>query len=285
MVRPSKIARKARRAHKRQHEDLRKQQQLPISEYCHLCSATKPREIKKAIGESHGPSSQPQAPQRFRRSKLPHFLKRNRFPAGILVALSHVSQAQTANDPEFGTERDRSVYWADASRRGDGDFSCGIGVAHQYTTETWVELSWSIRASTDVSVLEIYAIAKALEVAGERCLNMEPEHRPKGLLRKIPYGEELVGPGLHAAEKLDTLKVAVELRWVPSHAGILGNEKADHAAKRGQRNVERQELLKIEIPGLETPQLQQYSRKLSALLDRWYRDSDRNMCEEKDEAW
>ena len=104
-------------------------------------------------------------------------------------------------------------------------------------------------------VLEICAIAKPLEIAWERCRNVEAEQRPSSVciysdcsdalkyfqrlgpslagLGRFPYGEELVGPGLHAAEELSTLKIAVELRYVPGHSGVRGNVKADRAARRG----------------------------------------------------
>jgi len=42
-------------------------------------------------------------------------------------------------------------------------------------------------------------------------------------------GEELVGPGAIAGEELSNLKIEVNLRYVPGHAGNKGNFKADHA--------------------------------------------------------
>lgn len=255
MVRPSKLARKAQREHERQQGLLRKQN-LPICEGCDLCSAIKSRGIKKeAAGESHGPSSQPQAHQQSRRSKLRQYLKRNLFKADVLIVPRHDPHVQMVNDLDCSAEQDRSVYWTDASRLGDRTFRCGIGLAYLSFAETWAELSWSVRASTDTRVLEICAIAKALEIARERCRKLEAEQRPSSVciysdcpdalnyfqqlgpslagLRKFPYGEELVGPGLHAAEELSTLKIAVELRYVPGHTGVLGNVKADRAARRG----------------------------------------------------
>ncbi|KAL8929672.1 MAG: hypothetical protein Q9172_000351 [Xanthocarpia lactea] len=254
MVRPSRLARKARREHERQQEILRKQH-LPICEGCDLCSAISSRRIKRATVESHVPSSQPQGHQQSRRSKLRQYLKRNHFEADILITPRHDPHVQMANDLGFSSEQDRSVYWTDASRIGDRNFCCGIGVAYLSSAETWAELSWSIRASTNLYVLEICAIAKALEIAWERCRNVEAEQRPSSVciysdcsdalryfqqlgpslagLGRFPYGEELVGPGLHAAEELSTLKIAVELRYVPCHSGVLGNGKADRAARRG----------------------------------------------------
>lgn len=161
-----------------------------------------------------------------------------------------------ANDFDFDAQQDRLVYWTDASRL--KHFGCGIGVVYRSSTDMWAELSWSVRASTKTLVLEIYAIAKALEIAGERCRTAEAEQRPSsvcvysdcpdaleyflqfgqslGGLAKIPYGGELVGPGLLAAEEISILKIAVELRYVPGHTAILGNVKADRAAKRGAKH-------------------------------------------------
>ncbi|KAL8680227.1 MAG: hypothetical protein Q9186_003585 [Xanthomendoza sp. 1 TL-2023] len=254
MVRPSRLARKARREHERQQEILRKQE-LPICKGCDLCSATESRGIKKALRESDEPSSQLQAHHQSRRNKLRRYLKRNLFEAEILIAPKHISIVEMANDLDFGADQDRSVYWTDASKRDSG---CGIGVAYLSSAGAWAHLSWSVRASTDTYALEIYAIAKALEIARERCRNVEAEQRPSsvcvysdcsdalryflqfgpslGGLGRILYGKELVGPGLHAAEELSNLRVAVELRYVPGHAGILGNLKADRAARRGAKH-------------------------------------------------
>ncbi|KAL8912699.1 MAG: hypothetical protein Q9171_002332 [Xanthocarpia ochracea] len=257
MVRPSRLARNARREHERQQGILRKQH-LPICEGCDLCSAINSRRIKKAIGESHVPSGQSQAHQQSRRRKLRQYLKGNLFEADILIAPRHDPHAQMVNDLGFSAEQDRSVYWTDASRLGVRNFCCGIGVAYLSSAERWAELSWSIRASTNTYVLEICAIAKALEIAWERCCNVEAEQRPTSVciysdcsealkyfqqlgpslagLGRFPYGEELVGPGLHAAEELSTLKIAVELRYVPGHSGVVGNVKAYRAAKRGAKH-------------------------------------------------
>lgn len=104
----------------------------------------------------------------------------------------------------------------------------------------------------------MYAIAKALGVAWERYRNVEVEQTPSSIriysdcpgalesflrfrhtldkLRRFPNGEELVGPGILAAEELGALNVALELRYVPCHAGIRGNMIANRAANRGTRN-------------------------------------------------
>ena len=254
MVRPSRLARKAQRAHERQQENLRKQN-LPSCEGCDLCSATKAREIKKAIRDSYLPFSQRQENRQSPRSKLRQYLKKDLFEGDIVITPEHIVLAEVANGVDFGAEQDRLVYWTDGSRLKDS--YCGIGVSYRSSTETWAELSWSVRGSIKTHALEIYAIAKALELAGERCRNVEAEQRPSSIciysdcsgaleyflqfgqtlagLRRLPHGEELVGPGILAAEELSALNIVVQLRYVPGHAGILGNVKADRAARRGAR--------------------------------------------------
>jgi ribonuclease HI len=149
----------------------------------------------------------------------------------------------------------RLVYWTDGSRLKD---SCGIGISYCFSTETWIELSWRVRRTTKTHILEIYAIAKALEIALVHYRNVKAKQRPSKVciysdcpgaleyfdrfrrtligLQRIPNGEELVGPGIIAANNLSALKVRVELKYVPGHAGIQGNLKADRAARRGAKH-------------------------------------------------
>ena len=117
-------------------------------------------------------------------------------------------------------------------------------------------------------MLEVYAIAKAIEIAWERCRNLDAEQRPSNIviycdcpaaleffarfrltlseLERLAHGEELVGPGIIASEGLSALEVEVELRYVPGHAGITGNLKADRAARGGARHsVGKQEAARL----------------------------------------
>ncbi|KAG7007778.1 ribonuclease H1 [Physcia stellaris] len=252
MVRPSRLARTARRAHERQQVTARKER-LKSGEDGDVFSATDTQEIEEAMRDSHVPCSQRPVRKQSPRSKLRRFLKRNIFQGDILIVPYHVDVARLVDDSNLAVEQKRSVYWTDASEV--MNLGCGIGVVYRSPTAPWAELSWSVQASRKTSALEIYAIAKALEIARERCCTMELEQRPNSVcvysdcfgaleyflrfgktlaaLRSIPYGEELVGPGLLAAEELSTLNIAVELRYVPGHTGILGNERADRAARRG----------------------------------------------------
>ena len=158
---------------------------------------------------------------------------------------------------EVDFEQDRLVFWTDGSRF--GDCRCGIGVVYRTSTFSWTELSWSAPKSLKSHVLEVYAIAKALEIAWECCHDMEMEQRPSSVciysdclgaleyfsnfrqtltgLKELPYGEVLVGPGIIAAERLSILNVATKLQYVPGHSSIQGNAYAHRAARKGAKVV------------------------------------------------
>lgn len=158
---------------------------------------------------------------------------------------------------EVDFEQDRLVFWTDGSRF--DDCRCGIGVVYRTSTFSWTKLSWSAPKSIKSHVLEAYAISKALEIAWERCHDMEMEQRPSSVciysdcpgaldyflkfrqtlagLKELPYGEVLVGPGIIAAERLSVLEIATRLQYVPGHSSIQGNTYAHRAARKGAKFV------------------------------------------------
>ncbi|KAM0317561.1 hypothetical protein ACHAO8_002399 [Botrytis cinerea] len=46
-------------------------------------------------------------------------------------------------------------------------------------------------------------------------------------LDKLPNAEQLIVPGIIASEALSVLEVEVELRYIPAHSGVEGNVRAD----------------------------------------------------------
>ncbi|KUJ18931.1 uncharacterized protein LY89DRAFT_507998 [Mollisia scopiformis] len=263
MVRPSLISRKARRAHTRHQEDLR-QQGLPPCKGCHLCSLADIHEIKKKARERD--SDAPFTPQQQQRENKPcsrstirKNLRNKLFQGAVVVPPRHVAHTEAMSEGDV--EPGRLVFWTDGSRADDG--SCGIGVAYRSSPEAaWTERSWSAPRSTQTHVLEVYAISKALEMAWDRCrddMGMEQRPRPSSVciysdcagaleyftrfrhtltgLKELPYGEELVGPGIIAAERLSVLNVAVKLQYVPGHSSIQGNTHAHRAARKGAKFI------------------------------------------------
>jgi ribonuclease HI len=256
MVRPSRISRVAQRAHKREQENLGKQG-LPRCKGCHLCSLADAREIKKASRGSDAPFTQQHKYKQCSRSAIRKNLRNILFKGAIITLPRHVAHTEAMSEVEF--EQGHLVFWTDGSRFDDDH--CGIGVAYRSSTEAWTKLSWSAPRSIKPHVLEIYAISKALEIAWERCRDMGTEQRPSSVciysdcsgaleyfsrfrqtltrLKELPYGEELVGPGIIAAERLSSIKVAIKLQYVPGHSSIQGNTYAHRAARDGAKSTKK----------------------------------------------
>jgi hypothetical protein len=219
MVRPSRIARKARRAHKRQQENFQKHN-LPICQGCDLCSTMKAQEVRRASRDSDIPCGQRQEHKQSLLSRIRQGLKNKFFKGVVFISPRHLALAEAEKEVGSCVEQSRSVYWTDGSRLKTS--CCGIGIAYCSSTNTWTERSWRLRGSVKPHVLEVYAIAKALEISWENCRNMVDEHRPSSVciysdclgaleyldrsrrtlagIKRFPYGEGLVGPGIIAAE-------------------------------------------------------------------------------------
>lgn len=178
---------------------------------------------------------------------------RDRSFKGVVSIRKHEARSVANQEVGLYPDQSRMACWSDGSQRVGG--GCGVGVAYCSSTGIWTERSWDLRESTDSSDLEVYAIAKALEIAWETCRKIVAEHRPSNVFicsdclgaleyfnrfpwtmdsrRKLPFEDCLIRPGIVAAEELSVIEIIVELRWVPGHTDVLGNEKADLAARRG----------------------------------------------------
>jgi hypothetical protein len=265
MARPSQIARKARRAHERQQEIIRAQK---LSSTCFGFETTATRKHTNAHTSTGQQASTPQS----LRSKIRRDLKNNLF-TGIVHIVDPRDVALAVAAGEVGDCADRLVYWTNGSRF---DICCGIGIAYCFSAEIWTQVCWRLRKCAPTHILEVYAIAKALEVAFDYCRDLEAGQMPSNVviysdnlgalelfaqfrltlvkLRQIPDGERLVGPGILAAKSLKALGIKVELRYVLGHVGVKGNLMAHLAARRGaKQGIAKQEgsLLLIEGMGGE----------------------------------
>lgn len=260
MVRPSRIARKARREHERQQALLQKHN-LPLCQGCESCTAIEARAKQNLsrVGGQKRPQSE--------RSRVRQGLKRTLFEGVIIMHHREIALAEAALEGLNLTGHSKAVYWTDGSRLENG--SCGIGVVFSAPKSSWTELSYRVRGSAKTTVLEVYAIAKALEIAWKQVRDVERDQRPSGVciysdsqnaldcfrgfqhslsgIKRIPDGERLVGPGIMATHELAALGIDVELRYVPGHSGIEGNARADRAAKKGTRYAAKQRVAGIMI--------------------------------------
>ncbi|PVH73557.1 hypothetical protein DL98DRAFT_519820 [Cadophora sp. DSE1049] len=257
MTKPSLIARKARREHERQQAILQKRN-LPLCPGCELCSATKARECQR-LQQQH---------EKSLRSRTRQALKNTLFEGVVVIKPKDVALTGAASEAHTQTDQSRQVYWTDGSCRHNS--SCGLGVVYYCSIRSrWIELSWRVRGFVGTHVLEIYAISKALEIAWNRCRDMETKLRPTCIcvysdctgaleyfdgfrwtldgMKRLPCGPRLVGPGIVATKELSAVGIKVELRYVPGHAGIEGNVKADRAAKKGAEHFAKQRVAGVMI--------------------------------------
>jgi hypothetical protein len=243
MGRNSRLARKERRAHKHQQESL-----LSNSSPAELGAIQK---VTKCSAES-SIQLPIDPPEQSRRSKVRQCLREKVFKDGFIIAPKVDIHGVTVT--KFHTEDDRLEYWTDASHMST---SYGIGISYPCYKEGWVNISWRVRKSVPTYILRIYALAKSLETAFLHYHRMEEGlrsavkkvviystcedsvrhfHRASHnltLLKKIPNWDEVVGPAILAAKKLDESMVKVELRCVSKYAEILGKEMAKNAARIG----------------------------------------------------
>ncbi|KAH6703201.1 ribonuclease H-like domain-containing protein [Leptodontidium sp. MPI-SDFR-AT-0119] len=260
MVRPSRIARKARREHERQQALLQKHN-LPLCQGCESCTATEAR-AKQKLSRGGG-----QERTQSERSRIRQGLKITLFEGVIIIHPREIALTEAALEGLNLTEHSKAVYWADGSRLKNG--SCGIGVVYSATKSSWTELSYRVRGSANANVLEVYAISKALEIAWKEARDMEIEQRPSDVciysdsqnalhyfqgfqhslngIKRLPDGERLVGPSIMATHELVALGIVVELRYVPGHSGIEGNSRADRAARKGTRYAAKQRVAGVMI--------------------------------------
>ena len=98
-------------------------------------------------------------------------------------------------------------------------------------------IGWSSTAS--VLGVELVAIAEALEYAWRHITDTrlvilsDSQHALKAIAQGYSHGSKQaqVAKLIRSIQKLDEKGVHTNFRWIPAHAGIEGNEKADQAAK------------------------------------------------------
>jgi ribonuclease HI len=181
-------------------------------------------------------------------------LKKTVFEGAVVNRSRDDALVEAEKEARLCADAGRLLYWTDASSLQN---TGGIGICYLPSTNQWVHRCWRVETTTCSQILEIYAIAKALELALQhyhKCKRYVKETPTKFYiysdcvfaqeyfdqlrqslpgLQQLRYGEELVGPGIVAANHLIRNKAEVELRYVPGHSGVQGNLKAHRGARKG----------------------------------------------------
>jgi ribonuclease HI len=145
---------------------------------------------------------------------------------------------------KFAHTRDEGlILWTDGSRLENK--RVGSAVVWQERGE-WKEEGSYLGKRKEVFDAEVYAILRALRKAVDKVENEEIERitifsDSTTAIQRVQHTQ--IGPGQAMAidcvnlnNKLAGLGIQVEYRWVPSHNGVEGNEKADEAAKAAAEN-------------------------------------------------
>ena len=243
---------------------------------------------KRATTDNHGHSTTGNSKRR----------RLNTDPPDTVVYPVKREVAEAAAFQEFRRPQVRScrVYWTDAAKVNSGkDRPAGAAVVFRDSTSAWIDRAYRIEdPSVDSGEAELFAISKALHIARDDYIAARLSthcHRVRQILVYTDYLPALVftkqqhdshpGPSnprqaLHHVQQICT-QIAelqrrglhVQLRWVPAHAGVPGNVRADTVARyavglralAGIRDVEglRVEFLELQkgcmrllpVPGVE----------------------------------
>ena len=127
--------------------------------------------------------------------------------------------------------------WSDGSRLENG--RCGVGIAWQEPGGTWKTRGYSLGKGCQVSDAELLGVVRALQVAekvGDQrpvIILLESQAAIARLQHTQPGpGQALVIQAHAIAKRLHTQGRQPTIQWVPGHAGVKGNEKANQVAKQ-----------------------------------------------------
>ncbi|KAK6614092.1 hypothetical protein H4I96_00413 [Botrytis cinerea] len=256
MVRPSQIARRARREHERQQGILQDRGGAQGARQSSRDCGTNKQTLLDTHVVGYGQSTigslvAPKPIHGMRtgslRRKTKRDLKNKLFKGVVVIEPRETALASAAKEVDSYLNEDRLVLWTDGS--GNESPDCGIGIAYHSSKYVWDDLSWRIRGQISTYLLEMYAIVRALEIGWDKCRNQGAERKPSKIviysdcpgalrlfdqfrnslrrLEKLPNAEKLIVPGIIASEALSVLEVEVELRYIPAHSGVEGNVRAD----------------------------------------------------------
>ena len=142
------------------------------------------------------------------------------------------------------------VMWTDGSKLDHGRVGTAV-CWREKVRDLWKEKNFFLCKNKEVLDAELWAISDALDIAAKeipntsvtifcdsqealRVIKRPPSHKQNRLLRGLIYKK---------SKKLESNGRQLTIRWIPSHSGLAGNDKADQAAKnraeRGGQQAER----------------------------------------------
>ena len=157
----------------------------------------------------------------------------------------HVERKEEALETAKGwSEEDQTnTVWTDGSRLEDG--SVGAAVAFR-EGGSWKEEGVYLGKNKEVFGAEVFAIGRALRIInerGERGRRYTIFSDSQAAISRAQHDRTGAGQTLAVDAIITTEAIAdrgntLTLRWIPSHSGIVGNERADKAAKRAAERKE-----------------------------------------------
>uniref|UniRef100_A0AAG5DGU8 Reverse transcriptase domain-containing protein n=1 Tax=Anopheles atroparvus TaxID=41427 RepID=A0AAG5DGU8_ANOAO len=138
---------------------------------------------------------------------------------------------------EINTEKKtRTIIYTDGSKTGC-ETGIGIHITHPISNRYW-SYSFKLKNTTEITTVEIIAIEKATELALQNHIQKPIIYTDSQtackLLKNCKYQTYIGNSIYNILKNCETLDA--EIRWIPGHLGIAGNEKADHLAKQGTKS-------------------------------------------------
>ncbi|EGE07676.1 hypothetical protein TEQG_08765 [Trichophyton equinum CBS 127.97] len=180
--------------------------------------------------------------------------------------------------------KDSIIYYSDGSKLDSGYLGAGI-----YNFRTSSYRSWGLGTDLEVFDAELFAIEQAF-IKGLKAIKkssslinplfiysskkefwvfIDSQAAIQRLQKSyLEGGEMYVSRIRRIAKELKDRDYQIKIVWVPAHQNILGNEKADFAAKLGARSRDSRDILKNKYTSLAT-----IKRRIKEIaLEEWNQD-------------